>query len=200
MVLAVARCGDNVCYVSRYISISDIVSRVMGSAISPGGAATPLRVGGWQWWLGATSAPPAVLLIRLVVGGVFLSEGVQKFLYPATLGPGRFAHDTPLPAPALFAYLDGGFEIVCGVLLIVGLLTRLATLPMIVNMVGAEVLTKFPLIVSKGFWNYAHEARPELSQLFGLVFLLIVGAGTWSLDYRLTTGRAPRSESKSESS
>jgi putative oxidoreductase len=127
-----------------------------------------------------------VLLIRLVVGGIFLSEGIQKFLYPATLGPGRFAHDTPLPAPALFAYLDAGFEIACGALLILGLLTRLATLPMIVNMVGAEVFTKVPLAMSHGFWAYAHEARPELSQLFGSVFLLIVGAGGWSLDRRLT--------------
>lgn len=135
--------------------------------------------------VGSDQSPGAVVLIRVVVGGVFLSEGVQKFLYPATLGPGRFAHDTALPAPTLFAYLDGGFEIVCGTLLIVGLLTRLATVPMIVNMVGAEVLTKFPLIGSKGFWNYAHKARPELSQLFGLVFLLIVGAGSCSLDHRL---------------
>src|SRR5262249_45986029 len=133
--------------------------------------------------------------VRLSVGGVFLSEGVQKFLYPATLGPGRFAHDTPLPAPTLFAYLDGGFEIVCGVLLIVGLLTRLATLPMIVNMVGAEVLTKVPLAMGHGFWAYAHEARPELSQLFGSVFLLIVGAGTWSLDHRLAIRRASAAKS-----
>jgi uncharacterized membrane protein YphA (DoxX/SURF4 family) len=72
------------------------------------------------------------------------------------------------------------------VLLVIGLLTRVATLPMIVNMVGAELLTKFPLLRSAGFWSYAHEARVELSQLFGLVFLLIVGAGSWSLDHRLT--------------
>jgi putative oxidoreductase len=145
----------------------------------------PTRAGGVRWWLGATDAAPAVVLIRLVVGGIFLSEGVDKFLYPATLGPGRFASQTPLPAPTLAAYLDGGFEIACGVLLILGLLTRLATLPMIVNMVGAEVLTKFGLLAEKGFFPYAHEARPELSQLFGLVFLLIVGAGRWSLDHRL---------------
>jgi uncharacterized membrane protein YphA (DoxX/SURF4 family) len=167
----------------------------MSSAISEGSTAASPAVGDRRWWLGATSAPAAVLLIRVVVGGIFLSEGVQKFLYPATLGPGRFAHDTPLPAPALFAYLDGGFEIACGVLLIIGLLTRPATIPMIVNMVGAEVFTKVPLAMTHGFWAYAHEARPELSQLFGSVFLLIVGAGSWSLDHRLTTRRAPRAGS-----
>lgn len=166
----------------------------MSSAISAGGAATSPTVADRRWWLGATNAPPAVLLIRVVVGGIFLSEGVQKLLYPATLGPGRFAHDTPLPSPALFAYLDAGFEIVCGVLLILGLLTRLATIPMIVNMVGAEVFTKVPLAISHGFWAYAHEARPELSQLFGSIFLLIVGAGSWSLDHRLATRRASGTE------
>lgn len=151
----------------------------------------PARTWGARWWLGVTDAHPAVVLIRLVVGGVFVSEGVQKFVFPAALGPGRFASQTPLPAPTLLAYLDGGFEIGCGVLLVVGLLTRLASLPMIVNMVGAEVFTKFPLLVEKGFFAYAHEARPELSQLFGLVFLLIVGAGRWSADHRLF-GPAPR--------
>lgn len=144
-----------------------------------------VRTGRCSWWLGATSAPAAVVLIRVVVGGIFVSEGAQKFLFPATLGPGRFASQTPLPAPTLLAYLDGGFEIACGVLLVVGLLTRLATLPMIVNMVGAEVFTKIPLALSHGIWAYAHEARPELSQLFGLVFLLVVGAGRWSVDHRL---------------
>lgn len=166
----------------------------MSSATSAGGTATSPAVGDRRWWLGATSAPSAVLLIRLVVGGIFLSEGVQKFLYPATLGPGRFAHDTPLPAPALFAYLDAAFEIACGLLLIIGLLTRLATIPMIVNMVGAEILTKVPLAMSHGFWAYAHEARPELSQLFGSIFLLIVGAGSWSLDHRLAPRRAANAE------
>lgn len=152
------------------------------------------RTGSLRWWLGPTTAPAAVVLIRIVVGGIFLSEGVQKFLFPAALGPGRFASQTPLPAPALFAYLDGGFEIGCGVLLILGLLTRVAAVPMIVNMLGAEVFTKVPLLLAHGVWAYAHEARPELSQLFGSVFLLIVGAGRWSLDYRLFTASPPRTE------
>lgn len=96
------------------------------------------------------------------------------------------ATDTPLPAPTFFGYLTGGFEIVCGLLLIVGLLTRLAAIPMIVNMVGAELFTKLPVALQDGFWAYAHEVRAELSQLFGSLFLLVVGAGAWSLDAALT--------------
>ncbi|MDA3645155.1 DoxX family protein [Saccharopolyspora indica] len=136
-----------------------------------------------------SGAPRATILIRLVVGGIFLFEGIQKFLYPDRLGPGRFARETPLPAPGFFAYLDGVFEVGCGVLLIVGLLTRLAAIPMIVNMVGAEVFTKVPVLLDEGFLAYVHEARAELGQLFGSVFLLIVGAGPISLDAALSRSR-----------
>ncbi|MFI0470719.1 MULTISPECIES: DoxX family protein [Saccharopolyspora] len=145
-----------------------------------------------------TQAPAAVILIRLVVGGIFLSEGIQKFLFPGELGPGRFAKETPLPAPGFFAYLDGVFEIGCGVLLIIGLLTRLAAIPMIINMIGAEVFTKVPILVQDGFWEYAHEARTELGQLFGSLFLLIVGAGAWSLDARLSVPPHPHMQPDTE--
>lgn len=67
-------------------------------------SALPLRLLG-------TTAPRAVIAIRLVVGGIFVSEGVQKFLFPAERGPGRFAERTSLPAPAAFAYTDGVFEV-----------------------------------------------------------------------------------------
>ncbi|MEV0081637.1 DoxX family protein [Saccharopolyspora sp. NPDC050642] len=135
-----------------------------------------------------TTAPKAVVLIRFVVGWIFLTEGVQKFLFPGELGPGRFAK-TPLPAPEFFAYLDGVFEIVCGALLIVGLLTRLAAIPMIVDMLGAQILTKATILTHQGFWSYMHESRVEWAQLFGSVFLLIVGAGAFSLDAVLTAPR-----------
>lgn len=148
----------------------------------------PVQAGWWTRLLG-TDAPAATILIRLVVGGIFLSEGIQKFLFPAKLGPGRFAKETPLPAPDFFAYLDGVFEIGCGVLLVVGLGTRLAAIPMIINMIGAEIFTKVPVLFDDGVWAYLHEARTELGQLFGSVFLLLVGAGAWSLDARLTASR-----------
>jgi putative oxidoreductase len=142
----------------------------------------------WQTWLFGTTAPRATVLIRIVVGWIFVSEGIQKFVYPGELGPGRFAKMTPLPHPAAWANLDGAFEIICGVLLILGLLTRLATIPMIVDMLGAQVFTKFPMVVHQGVWSYFHESRPEHGQLFGLVFLLIVGAGGWSLDALIARG------------
>ncbi|WP_018640028.1 DoxX family protein [Parafrankia elaeagni] len=139
----------------------------------------------------ATTAPAAVVLIRLYVGVVFLSEGVQKFLYPDELGTGRFDR-AGIPAPGFVAPLDGAFEIACGGLILAGLLTRLATLPMIVNMVGALLITKLPILWgdaplftdASGWWDFLHESRVDLAQLCGSLFLLIVGAGTYSLDAR----------------
>lgn len=139
-------------------------------------------------------APGAVVLIRLVVGAVFVSEGVQKFLFPAALGVGRFAK-IGIPYPDVMAPFVGGCEIVCGTLLILGLLTRLAAIPMIINMLVAIASTKVPILLGHGywlfsapkadqhgFWSMAHEARTDFAMLLGSLFLLIVGAGWFSLD------------------
>ncbi len=95
----------------------------------------------WLIRLTATRAPAAVLLIRLYVGVVFACEGILKFLRPDALGAGRF-ETAGIPAPGFFAYFDGVAEIICGVMLLVGLLTRLAAAPMIINMIGALLITK----------------------------------------------------------
>src|SRR5437763_11141172 len=93
----------------------------------------------------ATNAPAAVVLVRLIVGGVFLSEGVQKFLFPDALGVGRFAK-IGIPAPEVMAPFVGVCEIVCGALLILGLLTRFAAIPMIIDMLVAVWTTKVPIL------------------------------------------------------
>jgi putative oxidoreductase len=126
-------------------------------------------------------APAATLLVRLIVGGVFLSEGIQKFLFPATLGVGRFAH-IGIPAPEILAPFVGVVEIVGGSLLLLGLATRLAAIPLIITISVAIATTKIPMLLSRGFWAAAHEARADWSMLLGAAFLLVVGAGPWSLD------------------
>ena len=130
-------------------------------------------------------APAAVVLIRIAVGSIFLSEGIQKFLFPDALGVGRFTK-IGIPSPEILAPFVGACEIVCGLLLLAGLLTRLAAIPMIINMLVAISTTKVPILLKSGFWTAAHEARTDLSMLLGCLFLLIVGAGPWSLDARLT--------------
>ncbi|HXY11093.1 MAG TPA: DoxX family protein [Terriglobales bacterium] len=132
-----------------------------------------------------SKAPATTALIRLMVGWVFMSEGIQKFLFPAALGVGRFTK-IGIPAPQFFAPFVGVVEIVCGALLIVGLFTRLASIPLLIDILVAIGTTKIPMLSKAGFWGTMHEARTDLCMLLGLIFLLIVGSGTLSFDDRLS--------------
>jgi putative oxidoreductase len=146
-----------------------------------------------------TAAPAATILVRLLVGGVFFTEGIQKFLYPAELAAGRFAK-IGIPMPETMGPLVAGVETICGALIILGLLTRLAAIPLLANISVAIVSTKIPILLGSGFWGFAltklprygflsmmHEARTDFCMWLGLVFLIIVGAGwRWSFDARLS--------------
>ncbi len=137
-------------------------------------------------------APTAVILIRLTVGAVFFSEGIQKFLFPAALGVGRFA-TIGIPAPEIMAPFVGLVEIVCGFLVMIGFLTRLAAGPLLIDILVAVATTKIPLFMKSGFWAAAHEARTDYCMLLGLIFLLLVGPGSWALDFRWVVRRHKRS-------
>ena len=135
-----------------------------------------------------TSAPAATVVVRLLVGGVFVSEGMQKFLFPGALGVGRFIK-IGIPAPTVMAPFVGVVEIVCGVLVIAGLLTRVAAVLLIIDMLVAIATTKIPILIKSGFWAMAHEARTDYTMLLGSIFLLLVGAGPLSIDARLAGRR-----------
>ena len=137
------------------------------------------------------ATPGAVILVRFIVGGVFLSEGVQKFLFPEALGVGRFTK-IGLPAPHLLAPFVGFVEIGCGLLILLGLFTRLAAVPLIVDMLVAIATTKVPIFLKSGFWSMAHEARTDYAMFLGLIFFLMVGAGPLSLDAHLRSGGSTR--------
>ncbi len=145
-------------------------------------------------------APPATLLIRLMAGGVFLWEGVMKFVFPHTLGVGRFLK-LGIPAPEFMAPFVGVMEIVGGTLFVLGLFTRLAALPLLIDIVIAIASTKIPLLLGTsplppppvppqvGFWAVLHEIRSDDAQLLCSLFLLLVGAGPWALDALLARRR-----------
>ncbi|HET7452973.1 MAG TPA: DoxX family protein [Thermoanaerobaculia bacterium] len=139
-------------------------------------------------------APAATVLVRLLVGGVFLSEGIQKFLFPDALGPGRFSK-IGIPFPSLSAPFVGFVEIVCGGLVIVGLVTRLAVVPLLLDIIVAIATTKVPMLAQKGLWAALHEARTDVCMLLGGAFLLLVGPGPISIDggLRKTAVTAPES-------
>ena len=136
-------------------------------------------------------AAKAILLIRILVGWVFLSEGIQKFLFPDSLGVGRFVKIGIL-WPQFTAPFVGVVEIVCGALLLIGLLMRLATVPLLIDIAVALYSTKIVTFAKNGFWGTLHEARTDVSMLLGLLFLLIVGGGSLALDSRLASKKASR--------
>lgn len=137
------------------------------------------------------------IIIRFMVGAVFLSEGIQKFLFPAIRGAGRF-EKMGFPNPEFFEYFVGSFEIICGILLLLGFITRGAALAMIINMSVAIIVTKIPIafgesfgpfvlreLKSYGFWAMAHEIRTDFAMWLGSLFLLVKGGGKWSVDLML---------------
>ena len=145
----------------------------------------------WLFRSGGGSAPPATILVRLAVGGVFFASGLIKFLY-ANQGAGRFAK-LGIPAPELTASFVGVVEIVAGLLLVVGLATRLAAIPLFINMLVAIGTSKLPILFGAGpepvaaapkvgLWAFVYQARLDSTMLLGCLFLFAVGAGAWSLD------------------
>jgi putative oxidoreductase len=152
-----------------------------------------------------TNASGWTILVRLLVGlVVFLPEGIQKLIFPDILGAGRFAR-IGIPFPDLMGPFVGVVELICGALIVIGLFTRLAAIPLIVIMIVALVSTKLPILLGHdvgifhlsadikrfGFWSMMHEARADLAMLLGALYLLIEGGGTWSLDAVLSRNSAP---------
>jgi putative oxidoreductase len=140
----------------------------------------------------------ATFLVRLAIGWVFVSSGLVKFLYE-NQGPGRFAK-IGFDGAAGLAHFVGATEIICGVLLVAGLLVRLAALPLVIDMIVALVTTKVPLLFGAGpepvsaapktgFWAFAYQSRLDVTMLVGCVFLVAVGAGLWSFDALLARRR-----------
>jgi len=145
-----------------------------------------------------TDNAKTTLIIRFMVGAVFLSEGIQKFLFPDSLGPGRF-EKIGFSNPEFFAYFVGTFEMLSGLLILFGFLTRFAALAMLINMTVAIITTKIPILLgadlgpfqvreldSYGFWSMAHESRTDYAMWLGSLFLLIKGGGYGSVDHKLS--------------
>jgi uncharacterized membrane protein YphA (DoxX/SURF4 family) len=136
--------------------------------------------------------PRATLFVRAMAGGVFFSEGLLKFVY-ANQGVGRFTK-LGFAWPELTANFVAGLEIVGGILLMTGLLTRFIAIPFIVEMIVAILSTKVALYLGTsplplppsppkvGFWAVLHESRSDYAQLLSCAFLLAAGPGRWSFD------------------
>ncbi len=141
-----------------------------------------------------TQPSSTTFIIRLMTGAIFLSEGLQKFIFPAMRGAGRF-ESIGFPNPEFWASFVAVFEILAGILLLTGFLTRFAAFSMIVNMTVAIIVTKIPIAFGEsfgpfvlrdlktyGFWSMAHEIRTDFAMWLGCLFLIIKGAGKYSVD------------------
>ncbi|WP_419488927.1 DoxX family protein [Chryseobacterium bernardetii] len=129
--------------------------------------------------------PLPLVIPRMIIGLIFLSEGIQKFVTPETVGPGRFAK-IGFQNPEFWAALVGLVEIICGALLLIGLLSRLASVFLLIIMAVAFITTKIPILSEKGFWSFAHEYRTDFAMTLLLIMLLYFGGGNYSVDKYIT--------------
>ncbi|MDX9880972.1 MAG: DoxX family protein [Prolixibacteraceae bacterium] len=137
----------------------------------------------WKKQIVQSKPTLSFLIPRLIVGLVFLSEGIQKFLFPESVGAGRF-EKIGFESPEFWALFVASFEIVCGALVLIGFLTRIASIPLLIIMFTALITTKIPILQEKGFWQMAHDSRTDFAMTMLLVFLIIYGAGRFSADER----------------
>jgi uncharacterized membrane protein YphA (DoxX/SURF4 family) len=135
------------------------------------------------------------VLPRLIVGLIFLSEGIQKFLFPELTGAGRF-EKIGFTNPDFLASFVASFEIVCGTLILIGLSVRIAAIPLLIIMMTAIAATKIPILAGKGFWPMAHEARTDFAMTILLIHLLIFGGGSWSIDTKINKSLMTRHKNK----
>jgi putative oxidoreductase len=139
---------------------------------------------GFKTYIISTAIDNKAIIVRLIVGLIFLTEGVQKYLFPELLGTGRFLK-IGFSNPEFWAYFTATFEIICGILILLGLFTRLVSIPLLIIMMTAFVTTKWPLLTEKGFWAFAHEYRTDFAMTLLLIYLLIYGGGGWSADSKI---------------
>jgi uncharacterized membrane protein YphA (DoxX/SURF4 family) len=137
-----------------------------------------------QFLFRAPRGQATLFLVRLPIGLIFLTQGVLKFLDP-NMGVLRFTR-IGFPHPYFTAHFVGCFEIICGGLVLLGLWTRLACLPLLIVITTAIITTKIPELSrpGQGVWYMISDARTDFAMLCGLLFLLLQGAGAWSLDAR----------------
>lgn len=126
----------------------------------------------------------AIIMVRLAVGLIFFTQGILKFI-DLNMGVNRFTR-IGFSHPAFTAHFVGTFEVICGLLVVVGLFTRLAAVPLLIVIGTAIATTKLPELAraNQGFWFMVSDARADFAMFMSLLFLLIAGAGAWALDNR----------------
>jgi putative oxidoreductase len=130
----------------------------------------------------------ALLVVRVIVGIIMLAHGWQKLtvIGPANFGQGVLAQ-SGVPLPIFMGYVVTCTEVIGGILLIVGLLSRLAALLLTINLVIATLMVNMHvgLLSSTGGVG----AELPLALIAGFLAILSAGPGRLSLDYLLGVER-----------
>jgi putative oxidoreductase len=138
----------------------------------------------FRFFFRPAQGPPSILFIRLAVGLIFFSQGILKFT-DANMGVARFVR-IGFPYPHFTAHFVGTFEIICGALVLLGLWTRAASVPLLMVITTAIATTKIPELfrASQGFWFMVSDGRTDFAMFCSLLFLICGGGGAWALDER----------------
>jgi putative oxidoreductase len=127
-----------------------------------------------------------MILIRVIVAVVFLTEGILKLVYPAEYGSGRFAH-IALIYPQVLGPLVGLVEIAAGAAVLANFFAGDAAIFLLAVILAALVTTKIPILLGHplgpfalpknvnhtGILGFLHESRTELAMLFSLVAIAV---------------------------
>lgn len=135
-----------------------------------------------------TSGDSKLVFVRFITGTIFVSEGIQKYLVVSLIGPSYF-RELGFGHPMFWTYFTGTFELVCGLLVIAGLFTRIASIPLLAIMTTAFFTAKLPVLIHKGFLSFAHVYRIDFALTFLVIMLLVYGGGLWSADLRILRSR-----------
>jgi uncharacterized membrane protein YphA (DoxX/SURF4 family) len=135
-----------------------------------------------QFFFKPAQGPRAILLVRLAVGLIFTTQGILKDMDP-NMGVVRFTK-IGFSHPYFTAHFVGMLEIVCGLLVLLGLWTRAAAAPLLIVITTAIATTKIPEVfhANQGFWYVVRDARTDFAMLCSVVFLISGGGGALSLD------------------
>jgi uncharacterized membrane protein YphA (DoxX/SURF4 family) len=138
-----------------------------------------------QFLFKPAQGPAGFILIRLAVGLIFFTQGILKYIDPK-IGALRLAR-IGFSHPAFTAHFVGTFEIVCSLLVLLGLWTRVVAIPLLIVISTAIATTKIPELFrsNEGFWFMVSDARTDFAMLCSLLFLILLGGGAWSVDSRL---------------
>lgn len=129
-----------------------------------------------------TNTDKSLIILRFLIGYVFIMEGIQKFIYSDELGIGRFIK-IGIPYAEILAPVVGFCEILFGFFILIGLFTRLSSIILIIIMIIAIITTKIPVLFDQGIFHFSHKSRNDLSMLFCSIYLLIKGCGQYGVDF-----------------